>query len=291
MRSEIFVTVILCITALPLWVASSNPNLRESWHSPGLGIRHRCALTKAGWCGPYISQTAVPRKPAPKFSRRCQHNCNTVGSCDFRTGSCKCPAGWSGDDCRVPQKRPCTNRRGGLSALQPGLPSSHIAPDGRDFNWTVPGWTASRCAGICDEDTAHCYCDTNSTHGRMPAPPGSPPGTPPIKHGRSISEPCKPQTDASGNKVDWGGIPYEDLYGPDGWCNAAAGAKPKRMCGCSKDGWDGKNCEVPTEAFCPNQCTGHGECRLGYCKCNAGWFGLDCASRGDGNDEDGAIGE
>ncbi|KAI3432349.1 hypothetical protein D9Q98_003906 [Chlorella vulgaris] len=33
------------------------------------------------------------------------------------------------------------------------------------------------------------------------------------------------------------------------------------------------------EAFCPNQCNGHGECNLGFCKCQAGWLGYDCAYR------------
>ncbi len=26
-------------------------------------------------------------------------------------------------------------------------PASHVAPDGRDLNWTASGWSASRCAG------------------------------------------------------------------------------------------------------------------------------------------------
>ena len=37
------------------------------------------------------------------------------------------------------------------------------------------GWTASRCAGTCDDDLAVCYC--NGTRGRILAPAGSPPGS------------------------------------------------------------------------------------------------------------------
>ena len=31
-----------------------------------------------------------------------------------------------------------------------------------------------RCAGICDDEVAQCYC--NGTKGRIEAPAGSPPG-------------------------------------------------------------------------------------------------------------------
>jgi hypothetical protein len=57
------------------------------------------------------------------------------------------PAGWTGEDCRTPQKRPCTNR---LSINEDDVPpSSHIDANGRDLNWTAPGWTPGRCAGAC----------------------------------------------------------------------------------------------------------------------------------------------
>jgi hypothetical protein len=42
------------------------------------------------------------------------------------------------------------------------------------FPISEPGWTASRCAGVCDDELAICYC--NGTMGRIPAPAGSPPG-------------------------------------------------------------------------------------------------------------------
>jgi hypothetical protein len=34
--------------------------------------------------------------------------------------------------------------------------------------------------------------------------------------------------------------------------------------------------------FCPNQCAGNGECKLGFCHCHAGWWGQDCALRAPG---------
>jgi hypothetical protein len=29
--------------------------------------------------------------------------------------------------------------------------------------------------------------------------------------------------------------------------------------------------------YCANQCSGRGECSYGYCKCEEGWFGMDCS--------------
>ena len=43
------------------------------------------------------------------------------------------------------------------------------------------------------------------------------------------------------------------------------------------------------EAVCVNQCSGHGECSIGFCKCHAGWYGHDCSQRVAGHpDEPGA---
>eukprot|EP00850_Spirogloea_muscicola_P024232 SM000505S17661 [mRNA] locus=s505:112:3996:+ [translate_table: standard] len=35
--------------------------------------------------------------------------------------------------------------------------------------------------------------------------------------------------------------------------------------------------QVVTEAFCFNQCWGNGTCDNGFCKCQGGWYGLDCS--------------
>ena len=55
-------------------------------------------------------------------------------------------------------------------------------------------------------------------------------------------------------------------------------------CGCSLDGRYGASCELMHEMVCPNQCSGHGECDLGFCKCDPGWYGTDCARKMAGLD-------
>jgi hypothetical protein len=36
--------------------------------------------------------------------------------------------------------------------------------------------------------------------------------------------------------------------------------------------------------LCVNQCTGHGECVYGFCKCHDGWYGADCSRKRAGQE-------
>ena len=54
--------------------------------------------------------------------------------------------------------------------------------------------------------------------------------------------------------------------GPDAWCADT----PSVSCGCQYDGMHGEGCESRHEAFCLNQCSGHGRCdnHGDYCHSN-----------------------
>ena len=56
-----------------------------------------------------------------------------------------------------------------------------------------------------------------------------------------------------------------------------------RRCPCGQDGYAGRSCEQVTEPFCANQCTGHGDCVDGFCRCQQGYYGHDCARRARGS--------
>ena len=120
------------------------------------GMRMKCRHTRGRWCGRYESQPPIPFKLAPRGSKQCPDNCNNVGNCHYDTGICYCPAGWKGDDCKTPEKRPCSSNDREVGSLEP---QSHIDKEGRDLGWLKSGWRASRCSGICDDDVAMCYCD------------------------------------------------------------------------------------------------------------------------------------
>ncbi|KAL4427652.1 hypothetical protein ABPG75_001741 [Micractinium tetrahymenae] len=206
--------------------------------------------------------------PPPRGTQQCLWGCNFVGVCDGLTGWCRCPAGWTGDDCSTRMKRPCSQhmRRHGFEPYNaPTDPSM--------------GGLTMACADLYDEDVARCYCNSTFAHGRIPPEPSAPPGMPPQRHGRLLPHNCRRNTGWGGQKSEFGTVDYDKLYGPEGWCQAD---QPAFRCGCTEDGWDGPTCEEPHEAFCVNQCNGHGECQHGFCKCHPGWFGHDCAYRMEG---------
>ncbi|GFH22140.1 exostosin-like glycosyltransferase [Haematococcus lacustris] len=72
-----------------------------------------------------------------------------------------------------------------------------------------------------------------------------------------------------GRATTWGNVAYEVVYGANGWCNAT---HPAHSCGCVQDGFWGDLCEKRYEQTCINQCSGHGECVVGFCKCHDGWW-------------------
>ncbi|KAG1678608.1 hypothetical protein FOA52_012615 [Chlamydomonas sp. UWO 241] len=130
-----------------------------------------------------------------------------------------------------------------------------------------------------------CWCDGKNDKWRhIRAPEGSPPGTLPVQRGRPLSDHCgKVLEDSTGQKIGWGSVPYSKVYGPDGWCEVDVPVG-EGICDCQVDNLDGRYCEIIKEAYCPAQCTGHGECNLGFCKCHTGWYGLDCSRKMAGSD-------
>lgn len=231
-------------------------------------IDARCWGTTGTWCKQWFTQKRIPTIPPPRGTKPCLWDCNhNVGVCDAIAGRCRCPAGWTGDACNQRMRRPCSQipRKGGF------LP--HDAP----INWTIKERMDSRCSGECDEDIGMCFCPSSSKYGRKPANNRDPPGTPPLQIGRPLGDHCQPnKTPGTGTPTKFGDIDPEKLFGPRGWCEAD---NPEFTCPCYLEGMMGMYCNITTEHFCLNQCSGHGECSFGWCKCHEGYFGQDCAFR------------
>mmetsp|Transcript_28884 Transcript_28884/g.77805 ORF Transcript_28884/g.77805 Transcript_28884/m.77805 type:complete len:776 (-) Transcript_28884:785-3112(-) len=230
------------------------PNL-----DPAVLAQH-CPLAKGTWCGGYWQQQPVPAKPPPQGSKACSNpSCNGVGWCNYDTGTCTCRAGYTGDDCSLPKKRECYN----------------MGPHKRDKNMTSGIWLHTRCAGVCDDDVGECFCPSETTYGLKPEN-----GAAARLKARPMNN-VHPKTTKEGLVVPWSWKThsYDDVFGPDGWCNAA---NPKRHLDCLLDGLAGPTCSIHTEQVCMNQCSGHGECRQGFCMCDPGWYGHDCAQRKKG---------
>jgi hypothetical protein len=145
------------------------------------------------------------------------------------------------------------------------------------INWDDLNVATLRCTGQCDDDIGMCYCNSTSKYGRIPADIKDPPKTPPIQIGRQLGHDCQPNFHPNGLPSAFGDQNPEDIYGEDGWCQADT--NPRILCECFLDGLLGDLCEIPVEHFCANQCSGHGECYLGWCQCHKGYYGHDCAYR------------
>lgn len=69
--------------------------------------------------------------------------------------------------------------------------------------------------------------------------------------------------------------PYTTMHRHNSRRSAGGGCR----CPCLIDGISGPLCELRTEQVCINQCSGHGECRMGFCLCHEGYYGHDCARK------------
>ncbi len=90
------------------------------------------------------------------------------------------------------------------------------------------------------------------------------------------------KSDHDGKPTDWGNVPYDKVYGPNGWCMVDQPGPEGSCDNCMVDNLAGPFCDTVKEAYCVNQCSGHGECNLGFCKCHEGWYGNDCSRKAAG---------
>ncbi len=89
-------------------------------------IARSCRLTRGDWCGRFQRQQRIAYKAAPRGATRCPGNCSGVGNCNYDTGLCDCPAGWTGADCSAMLLRPCTNRFRTTGNVSVGECSGHL---------------------------------------------------------------------------------------------------------------------------------------------------------------------
>ena len=222
----------------------------------------------------------------------CPKPCQNQGWCNYQTGACNCPSGYTGNDCGTADEFPCNH------------------PDG------VP--VTTRCAGTCDMNLNRCQCGPDTPFPKreiggwcqpdLAAAKGLPRDTwqNPMEHTGNKQplpwhwvfgvEAAREQPEI-GNTVDQ--IDDEVTRGDTlPWCFANMTAtltpvdrRPAQVCAmdCPAGVGNAPNCDAPLPGtFCPNQCSGSGECVGGFCSCELGHWGADCslssATRSDDED-------
>ena len=85
-------------------------------------------------------------------------------------------------------------------------------------------------------------------------------------------------------------IPQKRMPDPPLHCPPPSCTACRHHCPCAIEGHFGPFCTQRHEVFCLNQCSGHGDCDQGFCKCHAGWYGSECSRKRAGEVEEAAGG-
>ena len=224
----------------------------------------------------------------------CSRPCVNRGRCNFQTGACDCPSGWRGATCGERDAFVCDD------------------PAGRAV--------LSRCAGTCDETNSRCLCGVETPFPNRQVGEWCQPdlaqarGVPREmwQDPRAFTSKNEPlpyhwvfgvaAAEAQANLTETfarGGVDDEVTRGTKAaWCFANMSSpdqpardapEPAALCAlpCPAGFGNAPDCDVPLPGtYCPNQCSGRGECVGGFCACAPEWWGADCSliARADGNE-------
>ena len=212
----------------------------------------------------------------------CPFGCRGRGRCVAGGVSglfaCVCNQGFTGDACETAAAEPCPLHCSGNGfCLQP----SRHEPAARCM--CLHGWQGVACEldtcpdhcsshGSCDGGTCRCHfgweglsCNTTLL---VPSPPPSPPPAVALPPGMALLG-CQDQRGCSGRGI----------------------CLVNGKCDCNQ-GYLGDRCErVDEESLpCPADCSGHGICERGRCKCTLGYAGADCSGSACAEPGDATVG-
>lgn len=186
----------------------------------------------------------------------CPEGCSGHGACG--AGGCDCQGGWSGEACDLP---PCPYQ---CTAHGTCLMGTCVCGQAFYGSACELHRCPADCSGHGDCNDGKCACEVGYEGFGCELPTKELPGAVPTFE----PEPVK--------RVDMGAAmaklkPQAPPICPED-CNGFGKCNDNGMCRCFS-GYSGVACEN----FCPNLCSGRGECTDGQCLCLAGWGGVDCS--------------
>eukprot|EP00656_Telonema_subtile_P048784 TRINITY_DN5907_c0_g1_i4.p1 TRINITY_DN5907_c0_g1~~TRINITY_DN5907_c0_g1_i4.p1 ORF type:complete len:664 (+),score=108.84 TRINITY_DN5907_c0_g1_i4:2139-4130(+) len=181
--------------------------------------------------------------------------CSGHGVCSLDEGKCSCSSGFYGDDCARECPRDASHRVCGGHGFCSHTQGTCVC----DYGWNMdsqshactlecPGGADNPCSGHgrCEEDGA-CSCT-------------------PGYAGADCNAPC-PNANSGGPACNY----------PQGFCNAT-----DNTCVCNAP-FHGAAC---TQNACADNCNNHGVCHGSEgCRCEQGWYGVDCANECPGGEQ------
>ena len=255
-------------TLAPAEDAQPHPRGRAPKHRHGKRRRRRSERVDDDPTAsePPTALSPTPLPPSPSWGPRlCPLNCSGRGVCNEDTGRCLCPMGRDGPGCERPDPFPCN------------------LPHGEQL--------VGRCSGQCDLDESRCYCGGGKFPRRSMAKcvfrdinPYMRWDGPGWDYETVVESPTafwSSVTDAPaylrGHKA-WSDPARQRRPGHVAWCDAEVGEAPSITCRC-QEGTTGHLCQHVVLHACLNQCNGRGTCSFGFCRCDPGWYGVDCSIR------------
>ncbi|GLC68059.1 hypothetical protein PLESTF_000640400 [Pleodorina starrii] len=227
--------------------------------------------------------------------KECASGCNDRGNCNFETGQCECPWGYTGSACEVDRMAACRQTQddpGSCGTLWPKHCECYLACQRLYCEKTADGLQSTFCSHELGEFIENARCWVH----RDPAAPVS--SRLPVNFRAETAwyrhyprgfenyanpDMALPEGEVGGSNWSGGHTAHPLEQCPDSCSNGRGvcfkwGHMAEPQCLCHK-GFNGTRCEQEdlTEAcwFSPT-CSGRGRCRSGFCHCQPGFFGIGC---------------
>ena len=226
---------------------------------------------------------ATPASAAAPPLLDCASGCAGRGTCNRHLGRCDCPPFYGGPDCAAPLFPACATQWG-VFKPEVAVCGIHIQPA---FPTTCD--CLQQCHTLALDARQECVVDPRPGESAAAAGRRAKAAMPwmPLISNETWVQRTKDDAAASAAQKLCSGhgvlsvqLPYE-FYPKDGEVQNGVNLRTTPKCRCFP-GYTGKACEVSMDRDrglhkCMNDCSGRGKCEHNWCRCDDGWWGIDCS--------------